>query len=199
MNEKELKKLEKLFVKYGKKSIQEVETDKKFLEIKTYKIELNNNEVIYRDKLIKNGNDGSACIVVPILENNDVIMVVQPRVFSLKGVLLDFPSGYIEKGEDPLNAALRELQEETGYTADNIKSIASYYQDEGVSDARINVFLATGLRKVSDLNLDEDEYIEPFVTNFDNLDELVDKGYIQSGGAQLAICKIKLLRGEKSC
>ena len=196
MDKKELEKLEKLFEKYGVNSLKEVETNKKFLKVKTYEVKLNNNETIYRDKLIKNGNDGSACIVVPLFDNNDVLMVVQPRVFSSRGVLLDFPSGYIESGEDPVKAALRELEEETGYSANNVKQIASYYQDEGVSDAVIKVFLATDLRKVGDLHLDADEYVEPYITSFSSLDELVEKGYIRSGGSQLAICKIKLLRSE---
>ena len=164
--------------------------------MKTYQVDLNIGETIYRDKLVKNNNDGSACIIVPMFDNNDVLMVVQPRVFSSRGVLLDFPSGYVENGEDPLNAALRELEEESGYKANKITKLATYYQDEGISDAIINIFLATDLEKVGDLKLDKDEFLENYRTSFDSLDELIEKGYIRSGGAQLAICKIKLLRGE---
>lgn len=196
MEEKELAQLEELFNKYGLKSIKEIETDKRFLDIQTYQIDLNIGETIYRDRLVKNGNNGSACIVVPMFNDGNVLMVVQPRVFSSRGVLLDFPSGYIEKDEDPINAALRELEEETGYTAASVQELASYYQDEGISSAVIKIYLATGLKKVGDLKLDEDEYVETYITKFNNLDELIDKGYIGSGGAQLAICKIKLARGD---
>lgn len=188
--------LESIFEKYGITSIKEVQSDKKFLQVKTYQVDLNIGETIYRDKLVKNNNDGSACIIVPMFDNNDVLMVVQPRVFSSRGVLLDFPSGYVENGEDPLNAALRELEEESGYKANKITKLATYYQDEGISDAIINIFLATDLEKVGDLKLDKDEFLENYRTSFDSLDELIEKGYIRSGGAQLAICKIKLLRGE---
>jgi ADP-ribose pyrophosphatase len=197
MDKKKLEELENLFNTYGVKSKELVKLDKTFLKIESYKVELNLNKTIYRDKLVKNGGTGSACIVVPIFDNDDVLMVVQPRVFSLRGVLLDFPSGYIEKEEDEEKAALRELQEETGYTSSSIHKIASYYQDEGASEAIINVFVATNIKKVSELSLDKDEYLAPFITSFTSLDELIEKGYIKSGGSQLAIAKVKLMRGQK--
>lgn len=196
MKKEKLIELENLFNKYGVKNRELIESERKFLKVETYKIDLNIGETIYRDKLVKNNGNGSACIVVPIFDNNDVLMVVQPRVFSSRGVLLDFPSGYIEKGEDIKVAALRELQEETGYSATTIEKIASYYQDEGVSDAIINIFVARGLKKVSEVNLDKDEYLESFIAKFEELDELIDEGYIRSGGSQLAIAKVKLLKGE---
>jgi ADP-ribose pyrophosphatase len=169
------------------------------LKVETYKIDLNIDKTIYRDKLVKNGGNGSACIIVPIFDNDDVLMVVQPRVFSSRGVLLDFPSGYIEANENIEIAALRELEEETGYKANSIEKIASYYQDEGVSDAIINIFLAKDLERVCEPHLDKDEYLESYITSFDSLDELVDKEYIKSGGCQLAINKVKLLKGEGKC
>lgn len=199
MEKEKLEELERLFIKYGVKNKELVEKEKKFLKVETYKIDLNMDKTIYRDKLVKNGGNGSACIVVPLFDNDNVLMVVQPRVFSSRGVLLDFPSGYIEADEDIEVAALRELEEETGYRAKSIKKIVSYYQDEGVSDAIVNIFLAKGLEKVCEPHLDKDEYLEPYITSFDSLDELVEKGYIKSGGSQLAISKVKLLKGERKC
>ena len=199
MEKEKLEELEKLFEKYGVKNRELVESEKKFLKVETYKINLNINKTIYRDKLVKNGGNGSACIVVPMFDNGNVLMVVQPRVFSSRGVLLDFPSGYIQEKEDIEVAALRELEEETGYRAKSIKKIVSYYQDEGVSDAIVNIFLAKGLEKVCEPHLDKDEYLESYITSFDSLDELVEKGYIKSGGSQLAISKVKLLKGERKC
>lgn len=199
MEKEKLEELERLFIKYGVKNKELVEKEKKFLKVETYKIDLNMDKTIYRDKLVKNGGNGSACIVVPLFDNDNVLMVVQPRVFSSRGVLLDFPSGYIEADEDIEVAALRELEEETGYRAKSIKKIVSYYQDEGVSDAIVNIFLAKGLEKVCEPHLDKDEYLESYITSFDSLDELVEKGYIKSGGSQLAISKVKLLKGERKC
>ena len=196
MDKNKLKEIEELFDKYGIKSREKVETEKKFLKIETYKIDLNIDETIYRDKLVKNGGNSSACIVLAIFDNDDVLFVVQPRVFSKRGVLLDIPSGYIDYGEEPLDAAKRELKEETGYEASNINEIACYYQDEGVSDSMVHVFIATGLKKVSEVSLDDDEYLETVVVKYDDIEELINKGYILSGGSQLAYYKSKLLRGK---
>lgn len=198
MDKNKLLEIENLFDKYGFKSKKLIESEKKFLHIETYKIDLNINKTIYRDKLVKNGGNGSACIILALFDNDDVLLVVQPRVFSKRGVLLDIPSGYIDNNEEPLKAALRELKEETGYEAESIKEIASYYQDEGVTDSIVHIFMATGLKKVSELSLDEDEFLEPVIVKYDDIQELIDKGYIKSGGSQLAYYKSKLLRGENS-
>ena len=77
-----------------------------------------------------------------------------------------------------------------------MEEIASYYQDEGISDGLIKVFVAKGLKKIGEMHLDPDEYMETYITSFSSLDELIEKGYIRGGGSQLSICKIKLLRGE---
>lgn len=192
MDNKKLYELEELFKKYGIKNMEKIDSEKKFLKVESYKVELNLNKTIYRDKLVKNGGNGSACVIVPLFDDGNVLMVVQPRVFASRGVLLDFPSGYIEKGEDIKSAALRELKEETGYSASNIELVTSYYQDEGVSDSIVHILVARGIQKVSELKLDKDEFLEPFIVEVSALDELVEKGYIKSGGGQLAIARIKL-------
>lgn len=196
MDKNKLKEIDDLFFKYGIKSKEKVETDKKFLNVETYKIDLNINETIYRDKLIKNGGNGSACIILALFDNDDVLLVVQPRVFSSRGVLLDIPSGYIDKGEDPISAARRELKEETGYCANEMEEIACYYQDEGVSDSLVHIFMASGLNKVSEVSLDEDEYLETVIVKYSDIEELINLGYIKSGGSQLAYYKSRVLRGK---
>ena len=192
MNQSKLEEIEALFTKYGTKHKELVNLDKHFLKIESYKVELNLNKTIYRDKLVKNSGNGSACIIVPILDSNEVVMVVQPRVFAKRGVLLDFPAGYIEEGEDMDQAAKRELEEETGYSASKLERVASYYQDEGISDSRVNIFVATGVKKTKELHLDKDEFLEPILVDFNDLDELIEREYIQGGGGQIAISKVKL-------
>ena len=185
-------KLEELFKKYGTKNIEKVDVKNKFLNIETYKVDLNLDKIIYREKLVKNGSNGNAALIVPLFDNGDVLMVVQPRVFASRGVLLDFPSGYIEKGEDPIEGAKRELEEETGYRAKKIIELTSYYQDEGIGDNMVTIYLATELEKTSELHLDKDEYLQTYITSFSSLDDLINKGYIKSGGGQLAIASVKL-------
>ena len=172
MNRETLYKVESLFKKYEIVNREPVHLDKTFLNIESYKIELATGETIYRDKLVKKGGV-VACVVVPLLENNQTIMVVQPRVFAKRGVLMDFPAGYVEKDEEILSGAKRELEEETGYTSDDLSVLASYYQDEGASDCFIYIVLAKNAYKVKDLKLDEDEYLDPIILNMDDMDDLM--------------------------
>jgi len=197
MKKETLLKVEKLINKYGVKKLTKVDTTKPFLTIETYKVELNNGEVIYRDKLIKNGGNGNACVIVPLVNDNQVLMVVQPRVFTHLGSQLDFPAGYLDNNEDHRLAAIRELEEETGYRAKEMKEVAYYYQDEGVGNARNKVFIASNLEKVSEVHLDEDEYLESVIVDIDDIRELMDLGYIASGGALIGYLELMLSRKEK--
>lgn len=100
--------------------------------------------------------------VVSILAINDkeeVLMCEQYR-HPTKQILEDFPAGFVEEGEDLETAAKRELAEETGYTAKKLKKLGSYYYMPGISNVKITYFLATGLKKEKDQNLDPSEFID---------------------------------------
>ena len=169
-----------------------------FLSIEKYGCILNNGQMIVREKLLKGKACGSATIVCPITSNNSTILVVQPRVFTDSSVGISFPAGYVEEGEDYKVAALRELQEETGYTANKLVEVASYYQDDGISGAFNKGFIAFDCQKVSDQKLDESEFIRYFECSIDELFELYEKGYILDGGTQLVIEKAKeYLKGRR--
>ena len=191
MEKSKLEELERLFDKYGYKNIEKVDKESRFLKVETYQVNLNLNQIIYREKLVKNGGNSNAALIIPVFDNGDVLMVVQPRVFSSRGVLLDFPSGYIESEENPLDGAKRELEEETGYCAKSVEKLTSYYQDEGISDSVVTIYLARGIEKKAELHLDKDEYLQTYIVNINDLDEMVEKEYIKSGGGQLAISLLK--------
>ena len=194
MEEAKLIEIKKLIEKYGVASKTLVENDKPFLKIESYEIKLNNGKTIYRDRLVKNSGRGSgcACVVVPVLENGDILLVVQPRPFTHLGAQLDFPAGYLNNDEDHKSAALRELEEETGYKASEIKEVAYYYQDEGIGDARNKIYIARGLKKVSEVKLDEDEYLETLTVKACDIKELIELGYLASGGAAIAYAHLLL-------
>lgn len=165
---------------------------KKFLEVENYLITLNNGKVIRRQKLIKNKNDGSAIIVAPKIKgSNEYLVVMEPRVFTSLGVAMSFPAGYIEKGETPDEAALRELKEETGYTSEKLIHLDSFYQDEGVSSAYNHSFLALDAVKSFDQDLDESEIIRYETLTFDEILEAEKMGLISGCNTKLTLAKIK--------
>ena len=167
------------------------ETDSKFLNSVSYKCILNNGVVIPREKLIKGGNNGSASIIMPVTKDNEILIVIEPRVFTKSTVGIGFPAGYIEKGEDIKISALRELREETGYTTNDIFLVDSFYQDEGCSSAYNYLFIAKNCKKTNQQDLDEFEMVRYMLFNYDELFELESLGYIQGGNAKLLLEKSK--------
>ncbi len=99
-----------------------------------------------------------AVAVVTLDNDNNIIMVRQYRK-PVEMVLMEIPAGTMEKDEDPLMCAQRELREETGYSADHWDKILSYYSAPGFSDEYLHLYLATGLTE-GEIDLDEDEYVE---------------------------------------
>jgi ADP-ribose pyrophosphatase len=96
-------------------------------------------------------------VVIPLLENGDVLLVRQYR-YPLKKFILEAPAGKLEPQEDPLEAAKRELQEETGYTAKQYEKLTAMYTTPGFCNEVLHIYLATGLQKSSSgQNLDEGE------------------------------------------
>jgi ADP-ribose pyrophosphatase len=179
--------------------IEELKTIKKelvsnssnFITVEKYNCLLNNHKAISREKIIKNKSDGSAAIVLPITVDGTIIVTVQPRVFTHSSVGIGLPAGYVENGEEHINAAIRELREETGYVADKLSLECAFYQDDGCSGAYNKGFVAFNCKKVGKQKLDKDEFIRYFECLPSELLELVDKGLINDAGSQLLIEKSK--------
>lgn len=161
-------------------SKQELDNNPKgFLKIRSSIFTLNDGKKLVREKIVKGGGSGSAAIIVPILKNGEVLTIVEPRVYTKETVGIGFPSGYIEKGEDPIVGALRELKEETGYVSNNVFEIDDGYQDEGCSEALNRFFIALDCYKKYDQCLDGDEIVKYMTFTIDELEELKDEKYIR--------------------
>jgi ADP-ribose pyrophosphatase len=150
----------------------------KFITVETYNCTLVNGKKITREKILKNKNDGNAAIILPITKEGKIIIAIEPRVFTKNTVGIDLPAGYIEKNEKPVEAAKRELLEETGYTTDKFIPMGSFYQDQGCSAALNHYFIAKDCKKVKEQQLDEGEFIKYVLVDMEELDELLRDGYI---------------------
>ena len=118
-------------------------------------------------------------------EDNKVILVKQNRFPH--GYVLEIPAGTLEKKEDPIKCAFRELEEETGYTAKRMTPLITYYPSIGYNAEIIHCFLASGLKKTSDLKLDEDEILSVVKMDLKKVISMIKTGKIQDSKTICAV------------
>ena len=118
-------------------------------------------------------------------EDNKVILVKQHRFPH--GFVLEIPAGTLEKREDPLKCAFRELEEETGYRAKKMTPLISYYPSIGYNTEIIHCFVATGLKKMADLSLDDDEILSVVKISLKRLIGMIKSGKIQDSKTICAV------------
>jgi len=86
-------------------------------------------------------------VVVPLLEDGRVLLVSQLR-YPVGARVTELPAGKLARGEEPSAAALRELEEETGYTARGLEHLVTVYSTPGFCDERLHMYLARDVRPI---------------------------------------------------
>lgn len=98
-------------------------------------------------------------VAIVALFPDDTILMVRQYRYSTGQEMLEIPAGKLEKGEDPLQCGMRELAEETGYTAEKTTSLGYIYPSPGFLNEIIHLYLAEELYP-KNLKCDEDEFLE---------------------------------------
>ncbi len=133
-------------------------------------------------------------VIAAVKADGKMIMVRQFRK-PAERVMLEVPAGKIDPGEDPAVTAVRELKEETGYTAGKIRKLTQMYPSVGYSEEILHIYLCTDL-EAGDTNPDENEAIDIEEYPVDTLVQMVMNGEIQDGKSQIAILMVKTLLAE---
>jgi 8-oxo-dGTP pyrophosphatase MutT (NUDIX family) len=115
--------------------------------------------------------------IIPITSDNQVVMVRQFRHGS-KEVTLEIPGGLLDDGDTPLDAAKRELLEETGYQSDDWKEIGVVSPNPAIFSNRCYTFLAKDVKKVRDPAPDQTEDIEVVLNPLKDIPQMVLNGEI---------------------
>ena len=106
------------------------------------------------------------------------------------GDVLEIPAGKLEKGEEPLTCAKRELEEEIGYRAGAIEKICAMYTAVGFSNEKLHLYIATELVK-SKQSLDEDEYIELVTYPLEEAIKMIFTGEIKDSKTIVGLLAVK--------
>ncbi len=136
---------------------------------------------------------GGACVAA--LTEEDQIYLVRQFRYAFGQELWELPAGKLEAGEDPFDAARRELAEECGLTAEHFVDLQPFYPTVGYCTEVIYTWLATGLHPTP-MHLDEDEFLTPVKLPFAQALQMVLDGTIRDGKTVAALLKISALRAQ---
>ncbi|WP_413577238.1 NUDIX domain-containing protein [Bdellovibrio sp. HCB290] len=163
----------------------------RYLKVEQDEVQGPDGKVYYREYILHPG----AAMMIPILPNGNVVMVHQYR-HAVKQVMLEFPAGKRDRGEDSLVTAKRELAEETGYLANEWKLLTEIHPVIGYSNEQIDLYLAMDLSR-TEQRLDQGEFLEVIEVAPKELMTLIQQGKVTDVKTQIgAFWLDKILRGE---
>ena len=142
-------------------------------------------------------NPGEAAVILPIDENNNVVFVKQIRE-AVGFLSLELPAGMVDPGEEPIDTARRELEEETGIRAKTVEHLISVYPSSGYTSEKIQIFYAKDFEK-GNQKLDDTEHIEEIERiPLDRCLELINENYFKHASQNIAILNyyFKYMRKE---
>jgi ADP-ribose pyrophosphatase len=143
-------------------------------------LDLNGIEKVYTRAVRKDYST-----IVPFVANE--ILVIKSYRYLVDSIQIEIPSGYIDEGESPKEAAIRELKEETGYSAKDVISIGHYTLDYSMFDQRGNLFVAYGLVKVGNQSLGIMEKIDVERMSIKEIKRLLFEGKIVNAASIVAL------------
>ncbi len=153
----------------------------KILNLRRDKVYVVGDNISYREIVEHNGG-----VTIAALTNDGRMVMVRQFRKAAEKVVLEAPAGKIDGEEKPLEAAIRELKEETGYTAGHIEYLTSFYSSIGYSEEKIYLYLASDLTP-GETAFDGNEAIDIFEYELSELHKMVLSGEIEDAKTIAAI------------
>jgi ADP-ribose pyrophosphatase len=141
-----------------------------FLDVRRDEVRLPDGKVAAREYIVHPG----AVMIVPLLDDGRLVVERQYR-YPMGRVMLEFPAGKLDAGEPPLQCAIRELAEETGYTAREWARAGILHNAIAYSNEGIEVWFARGLEP-GERSLDAGEFLDVGAATVDELDAQAARG-----------------------
>ncbi len=155
------------------------------------KSRLPDGKIADRELVLHTGGAG----ILPVDSEGNITLVRQYRC-GVSKMMLEICAGKTEKDEDPKECAVRELEEELGFVAKNVVSLAHLEPTPAYCGEITYIFLATNITKTQ-AHLDEGEFLETVTMSLSEAVDKVMSGEITDAKTQIAILKAeRILRGE---
>lgn len=152
------------------------------------KVELENGGTSMREIV---HHHGGACVLA--VTDDDKVYLVRQYRYALEEEIWELPAGKLEAGEDPFEAAKRELSEECGVTADEFIDLGVLYPTVGYDSEKIYMYAARGLHAVPQ-HLDQGEFLDVMKLPFAKALDMVMKDEIRDSKTAAALLKYARLR-----
>lgn len=175
---------------FEKRLSSETKFEGRVITVTLDRVELENGGTSTREVVRHHGGAG----VAALNDEGEIYLVRQYR-YALGQELWELPAGKLEKGEDPFEAAKRELGEECGLTADHYTPLGEFYPTVGYDTEIIYMWVATGLH-TTQMHLDDDEFLTPDRIPLAKAYEMVMNGEIKDGKTIAGVLKLKALVDE---
>ena len=134
--------------------------------------------------------------ILPVDEAGNCYMVRQFR-YPAGHMMLEAPAGKLEYGEDHRECAVRELSEETGFTADELIYLGGFYTSPGFSSELLHVYLALGLH-AGESHLDEGEFLNVEKYSLQALEQMIMNNEIEDAKTIIAVLKAEKVLKDRA-
>lgn len=165
--------------------------DGKILRLDVDEVELCDGTRASRECVRHHGGAAMLCVI-----DKKVLLVRQFRYLYGKEIY-EIPAGKLEKGENPRAAAVRELEEETGYRAENAEKYLTIYPTPGYTDEVIHVYF-TDKCSLASKKPDEGEFVESFLVSLSEVLSMIERGEICDSKTVAAVYKYALSQDKSS-
>lgn len=134
-------------------------------------------------------------VVAPVKDDGKIILVKQFR-YPLQKTLIELPAGKLDKNEDPLVCAKRELEEETGYKAKEFKKLGEIYTSPGYSTEKLYIFSAKGLTPGNHNREEGEKGMEILELSLNEIEKMIVRGDITDAKTIVGIHYLKILNNQ---
>lgn len=162
-----------------------------------------NSQIIYNGTVVKLKKDEVLCdngvksirecvsapggVAILAIQNNKILLVKQYR-YVVNEYTIEIPAGKIEPNEDLISCAMRELEEETGYCAESLEKIFTFFPTPGFCSEVLHIYLANNIKKLEKpKEMDEDENINSYFLDIHQAYQQVQEGSIKDSKTIIAI------------
>lgn len=165
--------------------------DGKILRLHVDTVELPNGRQALREVA-----DHPGGVAIVAIDRDDNMLTVKQFRYAFSRVVEEIPAGKLEHGENPYDAALRELKEETGATPERFTELGPIIVSPGAYGEVLHLYLAEGL-DMGATSPDEDEFLDLVKTPFDQMVQRVLSGELTDAKTVVGVLKVYALRQQK--